>query len=537
MNNAISSLEWWQDKCLNDLYFFCRVVLSTLENPKPGFKDLYKPTHGKIAEFVSTYAQPGHKLLILCPRGWVKSYIITLGWLLQRVLKNAVEGKRDAILISNATLGNAQMFLKRIKDNLAHNQLLKTIFPEIIPDTPETGFPRWTMDEVEIAGNRLEVGSVEGNLVSRHYTIHIEDDLVNLENSRTPEQIAKVIEWWKLAQALLESNGTEIIVGTRWSVDDLYGYLLKAFFNLDLSQQDKDKEKPVVEYHNGNYHYLRFSCWENPVARTGSTFPNLFPESKLKQLQIELGEHFSGQYENDPFLSSERGFAANWFKTYHIDMLPTSRITYLMVDPMGKESKQSDYMGMVVVDAGSDKNLYVRFAERTKLTDAKAAERIVEIALIYEPDFICIEEFRFSAFRDLITFIVPQWIKQGRIAPTKKRYASLIPYRLIELRHKNRPKKLRIINLSGWIEGGRVYFAPSGMNQLYEELQQFGKTERDDIIDAFAYILDVVQFPDYEVPIKELEPAKSSEERMLEQDWERACQVYQEKIGVFDDAN
>ena len=532
----LNNLDWWRDKSLNDLYFFCRVVLSTLENPKPGFKDLYKPTHGRIAEFVSTYAQPGHKLLILCPRGWIKSYIITLGWLLQKILKNAVNGKRDAVLLSNATLGNAQMFLKRLKDNLAHNSLLRTLFSDIIPANPETGFPRWTMDEVEIIGNRIEVGSVEGNLVSRHYTIHIEDDLVNLENSRTPEQIAKVIEWWKLAQALLESNGIEIIIGTRWAVDDLYGYLLKTFFNIDASQQDKDKEKSAVEYHNGRYHYLRFSCWDNPIKRAGSTFPTLFPEEKLKQLQIELGEHFSGQYENDPFLSSERGFASHWFKTYSVDLLPTAKITYMLIDPMGKESKQSDYMGLVVVDAGHDKNLYVRFAERAKLTDAKAGERIIEVALVYEPDFICIEEFRFSAFRDLITFIIPQWIRQGRIPKTKQRYAALIPYRLVELKHKNRPKKLRIINLSGWIEGGRVLFAPSGMNQLYEELTQFGKTERDDILDAFAYILDIVQFPDYESPVKDDEVIKSPEEIMLERDWEEACQANQPQIGVFDDA-
>jgi len=61
----------------------------------------------------------------------------------------------------------------------------------------------------------------------------INDDLVNRENSGTKEQIAKVIDWWKLARSLLESKGLEVSLGTRWFADDLYGYMLKEFLGLD----------------------------------------------------------------------------------------------------------------------------------------------------------------------------------------------------------------------------------------------------------------------------------------------------------------
>ena len=207
----LNNPQWWIDKALSDLYFLCRCVLATLEDPTPGYKDLYKPTHERICRFIEKYSLPGHKVIILCPRGWVKSYVITIGWLIQRLLKNLLTNKREHWIIDNATLSNSMQFLKKIKFNLQYNELLVGLFRDVLPKNPESDAARWTLEELEINGNSIEVGSVEGNLVSRHYKGMIHDDLVDKENSRTVDQIIKVIDWWKLAQSLLESDGLEII--------------------------------------------------------------------------------------------------------------------------------------------------------------------------------------------------------------------------------------------------------------------------------------------------------------------------------------
>jgi len=131
----LKDIDWWRDKCLNDLYFLCRVVLQTLEQPTPGYKDLYKPTHKHITTFVQENAKPEQRLLILCPRGWVKTYIITIGYTIQRILRNLVNKSGDTVLISNATFTNAQMFLNKIKYNFQYNELLCRFFLRITKRT------------------------------------------------------------------------------------------------------------------------------------------------------------------------------------------------------------------------------------------------------------------------------------------------------------------------------------------------------------------------------------------------------------------
>jgi hypothetical protein len=40
-----------------------------------------------------------------------------------------------------------------------------------------------------------------------------------------------------------------------------------------------------------------------------------------------------------------------------------------------------------------------------------------------------------------------------------------------------------------------MLFAPTGMDALLDEILRFGKMQKDDIVDALAYILDIGVFP------------------------------------------
>jgi hypothetical protein len=148
--------------------------------------------------------------------------------------------------------------------------------------------------------------------------------------------------------------------------------------------------------------------------------------------------------------------------------------------------------------------LYVRHAERKRLTDHQAIEWIIENALAYQPGLIGIESHKFGLVRDLLPFILGQMVRMGKVPKPLLEYAHRIPYRLVELQHHSRPKGLRIGNLSGWVEKGLVLFAQNGMTDLKDELLRFDKSQRDNIIDALAYILDVVVFPAASDPPKTL---------------------------------
>lgn len=520
--------QYWIQWSLRDLYFLNRCVLMTLEDSTPGYKDLYEPTHRRVCDFLQKYSKPGQKIIILNPRGWVKSYCITVGGTVQRILRNLVGGKRERIIISNATLPNAKTFLKKIKYNFQYNPLLQGLFRDYLPKDFEKKAERWTLEDIEIGGNSVEVGSVEGNLVSQHYRVMVQDDLVNLENSKTAEQILKVIDWWKLAQSLLEADGLEIILGTRWMFNDLYGHIIDKFLQIPKDVQEQHRTMPVVEWHNGRYHYLRYICWEDPIAETGSTFPTLFPEARLKEIQLEQGEHFGGQYLNDPLSFADNPFKREWMTTWRERDLPAVRVGFQLLDPQGRETKQSDFTGNVIVEAGSDRRLYVNYARRQRCSDLQAVEWMVQIACLFQPALHAVEEYRFNVFRDLAQFLIPQMIRQGKIPQHLREYASRIPYRMVELKHHNRPKQLRITNLTGYFENGKILLAPSGMDELVEEIVRFKKSERDDILDALAYVLDVVVFPQPQDPVRSFvlpDEMKMTDEEHEKREWEQASEA------------
>jgi hypothetical protein len=508
-------------RCLNDLYFLCRAILCTLEDSKPGFKDLYYPTHQRICSFVQNYATEGQKLLILTPRGWVKSYVITVGWTVQRLLRNLTAGNREHQLISNATLPNAKNFLEKIKYNIQYNDLLRGLFKQFLPIDPEADAEKWTQDFFQLGGNLVEVGSVEGNLVSRHYKIMINDDLVNKDNSNSKEQLMKTLDWWRLSQSLLLPNGIEINIGTRWAYDDLYGYFIDTFVKPDYKYMDAGK--PIVEIHKDNYHMLWMDCWADPPNESGSTFPTLFPEKKLKEYQAQLKERFNGQYRNNPLALGKNPFREEWFSRWNQLDLPPVRNTVMIIDPSGKAQIDSDYTGIVVAHISSDKKVYIDHGKRYMITDKALAEWIIFNAPRWKPDSIFIEDSKYNSIYELLEILIPQLNRMGRISKDDYEYVKTIPYILQEVRPAGRPKPVRIRHLTGFFENGQFLLPHNGAEDLEEELIRFPST-KDDVIDAMAYILDVLVYPRPDDPVKVSKTFEDKEEEEWD-DYKDICLV------------
>ena len=518
--------KFWVEKCINDLYFLCRCILTTLEDQTPGYKDLHYPTHKRICDFVQQYAIPGQTVLLLMPRHWIKSYIVTVGWTIQRLMKNWYNGEIEHMIISNATIDNAKMFLERMKFNIKHNPLLgaflHTLDERMSPQLAdlENKAERWTQDEIQLVGNRVETGSVEGNLVSRHYTVMVDDDLVNKDNSQTKEQIIKVVDWWKLARSLLSPGGVEIIIGTRWHLDDLYGHIIDTHIK---PEKDYNIGHPIVEAHRGKYHLLQMDCWSDPEKETGSTFPVLFPEEILKEKQLEMGDEFPGQYRNDPLAKGKNKYRREWFQYFTDGDVPPIVNTVMLIDVTDKEKMTSDYSGLVVADCAVDKRVYIRHGERRKVTDVNLIDWLIDMACIYQPATIGIESTKFNAIYELMSLIIPQKIRAGRIKKGYVDYVKNLHHSLFELKHRGRPKKIRVENMHGYVEKGIVKFPREGADDLINELIRFGSSKIDDTADAFGYLYDVLEFPKKSDPLKIFaipEEAKKTDEEKEKEDWD-----------------
>jgi len=204
-----------QETCKTNLKFLCVEVL--------GMKDWQDGLHDELAAYLTT---PPKQKLILMPRGHLKSSIVTVGYAIQRLLCD----NNIRILITNAVWDQAREFLHQISDYLTVQSQLPNIFGIFkTKDTP------WTRSELTIAqkndptkrGPTIRTAGLESVLTGSHCDLIIHDDLVELNNIQTKEQIKKVIQFHDASLDVLDPGGEMIDIGTRWAEDDLYGLILK----------------------------------------------------------------------------------------------------------------------------------------------------------------------------------------------------------------------------------------------------------------------------------------------------------------------
>jgi hypothetical protein len=227
MGLTAAEVRTLQEKCRTDLRFLCRDIL--------GMDAWEDSLHNDLALFL---ASPDDKKLILVPRGHLKSSIVTVGWIIQQILKDF----NVRILITNAVWDRARDFLYQINGFLTDKSLLSEIFGRF--DGPGSKF---TIDAITV-GQRtkgtikeatITTAGVEKALTGGHYDIIVHDDLVEENNINTKEQIQKIIRFYENSLDLLDPGGKLLVVGTRWAMGDLYGHLIET-------QMDSLNHKPVM---------------------------------------------------------------------------------------------------------------------------------------------------------------------------------------------------------------------------------------------------------------------------------------------------
>ena len=185
-------------------------------------KDWQDGLHDELAAYLDT---PAKQKLVLMPRGHLKSSIVTVGKSIQWLLRDS----NTRILITNAVWDQSREFLRQISDYLTVSSQLPTIFGQFRHKDLT-----WTRSEITIAqkndptkrGPSIRTAGLESILTGSHCDKIIHDDLVELNNVQTRDQIKKVIQFHDASLDLLDPGGEMVDIGTRWAEDDLYGLLL-----------------------------------------------------------------------------------------------------------------------------------------------------------------------------------------------------------------------------------------------------------------------------------------------------------------------
>lgn len=473
-------------RCRYDLFYLCKYVLNYelmeelvhgdlchyVESLLPNHPDNYVPPTVIEGSGMEDSFNPNFKnILILMPRGTFKSSVVTIGFTLQTLLNEP----NARVLLDSETHQKAKAFLSEIKGHLEKNELYRSIFHIIhgvYPDGVSTKRNKdllWTNSEIVLASRSrpmkepsVMVSGIDKSINGLHYDYIICDDLHSEKNVTNKEQIQQVIDHWKLNYSLLDPGKVMIVIGTRWDYNDLY--------------------QEILDKHRDDYNIIiRRAIKDDGTA----FFPSRLPLEELEKIKIKQGTaHFSNQYQNEPISEEDAVFKRSSIVRRNWDLIKDRPINwYLLVDP-SFEGPYSDFAGLVVVGMDYQRDLYVRHVLRQKMTYADIITNIFDLFNRYQPIRTVGIKIVGSAKSLMYEFNAEQ-----------KRRGMWLPVR--ELRDQKNSKEDRIKQLGPIYEFGHAFHVKDcpQLDELEYEMLHFPKAKHDDILDAYASVLEIATPP------------------------------------------
>lgn len=443
--------------CRESLWFLCTQIL--------GFTDWDK-LHDDIERQLN---RPSRRKLILIPRDCQKTSMVTKAWAIQNLLKNP----DLRILIANQVWDKAREMLYEIKQLLENKSPLPQLFGPFLSD-------RWREDDIVIrqrskalSAPSIATTGVGAEQTSTHYDMIFHDDLVGKENYRTPELREKTLEFYRSSISLLEPQGTMVVIGTRWSLDDLYASILEnesKYYDVQI--------RSIVE--DGRIIFpKKFSKRWDEERKIFLDDPNGNSMDYIQHLRDSQGELFYGQYMNNPVETGNQKFRKEYFKYY--DRIPEGSFSAMTVDFAIGQKLSSDYTAIAVTAMDSQRNLYIKDILRGRWTASQIIENFVSMHRKWNPDVT-------GAEKDMIQRVLREGLENALMN-------AGIYIAVQELSHagKEKNKELRIEALEPLYRMGKV-FHPHWMRDgtLEEELMTFPKGRHDDQADCLAAALELL---------------------------------------------
>ena len=355
-----------------DLFFFIVYIL--------GRKDLNTDWHfDRIRE---VQAEP-NGTLDLWFRGSGKTSIITHGMTIWNIMQNP----EITIGICSWSRRAAVDIVKAIKTELESNELLKSLYPDVLYDNPESESVRWTEEKglVVRRKNTKREATVEGTgldtqATGRHWDIIVYDDIVSVNNVTSNEVIQNTTNALLTSFNLVSSNGQKRFIGTRYHAVDTYDYLIKNKI-------------------------VKMRIYPATVDGTPDGEPvSILTKEKLEEKRREMSPFiFSAQMLLNPVSDDERRFNPNLFQYYDkqsIDKL--TKNVYITVDAATSKKKNSDYTAMAVMAVDSLDNVYLLDLVKDKLSLDERKKKLFSLVLKYKPLAVGYERYALMSDTDYI---------------------------------------------------------------------------------------------------------------------------------------
>jgi len=447
--------EWLDEKdrreSLSSLYYFGKFVL--------GY-DLEKQPHLEVCDFIQDMVM--EKGMLLLPRGSFKTTIVSQILPVWLALKN----QNTRILLYSEVLKNSVRNLEVVKNLFTQNMRLRQLFGTLVgkDDGNQYSLTINTRKNYRLKEPTFGTASLETVDVGPHYDWILVDDLHSEKNTQNRDQIDGVYHSWRLLFSLLDPGAHMRILGTRWNEGDVYGRI-----------KEDHKNIKVLEY--------------PAILPDGSEFfPARLDHKTLAAIREEQGtEIYFSQYMNDPMPKGEnQAFLLTNFRYGQHQDCPL----VMAVDPAIGMGERADNTAIVVAGLASSTNkegvvslneLFVEHYEAKRMAPDDTINSMFVLLDRYGPRIrtIAIEDV---AFQRMLRFAFEKEMrKRGK------------HYNIIGLKHTQK-KEDRILSLQPMYACKAVYhkaWMKGGM--LEDELVRFPKGKHDDVIDALAGCLEVLQ--------------------------------------------
>lgn len=465
--------EEMRRRSLESVYYLAKAVL--------GFKEFTSGLHLPLCDWVQ--AKPLRKVLLV-PRGHFKSSLGSIAFPIWLLCNNP----DTRILLANATATNASHFLRRIKSVFERNEIFRWLFPEIVPDFKRVA--KWSETEIQLPrpGDfpeaSIETIGVGGKVTSRHYDWMIKDDLIEETAANSIDELAKIESWNDYSESLFDQPefGHELVIGTRWHLEDMYGKLL----------QDTRYVNVVKKALNPN----------EATGQVEALFPERFSIEYLMDLRQRKPKMFATQYMNDPVDSSVTEFSSEFLIPFQIHegqarwdggrIGVASLNRYMHLDPSISEKRGACKSAIMVTGVWPTGQVglldeWIKVASLTAVLD-----KLYELWKRWRPQLLTVE-----------TVAAQKWLLHIIRTENQKRGLNI---RVEEFKPGGLPKDQRIRTLDNWIERGFFYRRNQlGFLQQYERFPA-GLTEgmeSYDGLDSLAQGPSVWRIPFVDQPVQD----------------------------------
>lgn len=430
----------------NDIMYFALVVLPHHFYLTPA------DFHREIAKQLGK-EKPDKYTCIVAPRGFAKSSLVSLAYILHQVLYRKA---RFVILLSD-TATQAERFLDTIKAELESNETIRALWGNLEGK-------KWTSSEIELAiGVRILAQGSGGKIRGIKYNQYrpdliVVDDLENDELVKNKERRQDLELWYEGAVIpTLDPNGRLVIIGTILHYDSL------------LSKLSHDPQYTQMFYQaimNGR------SLWEERMSLEAIL---QLKESYKKRGLLDV---FQCEYMNEPISDENAVFRKEWFKYFgdnDVDYRFLNKV--IAVDlAIGMKSK-NDYSVVMVCGMNDRNEIYVLEYSKGRYTPIEVIKEIFRLARKWGVPTVGIEAVAYQ--KSLSYFVQEEMRRSGQ-------------FFMIEDLKPDTDKERRIRGLQPRYATGTMYHRPN-QTDLEEELLLFPKSPHDDLSDTLYYCASMLK--------------------------------------------